>query len=193
MRFARELIFVALVMLIIGLAGKAFGAECHLGPAAVRAANPGSWPSWSHHIGGHIGSKCWYATWPTHGKTQVVEKSSTLNPEKSSPVSSSSTPTSDAWAVVPLDSAATNRRSSTRGSKHERQVVHAILRREGKHATPSYTATPMPSASMGVPLPRARALSPAEVAKLFRDYQEWVTFGSSGPRPVWEQHQNAAP
>src|SRR5258708_4868488 len=193
MMMLRELIFVVVVMLIIGFAGKAFGAECHLGPAAVWADHPGSWASWSHHIGGHTGSKCWYATWPTHGKTQVVEKSSTSNQKKSSAVSSS-TPTSDVWVVDQSGSTATSATPLTRGSKHERRVVHATPMREGKHATPSYTATPAPSArAAAVPLPRARALSSAEIAKLFRDYQEWVTFGSAGSRPVWEQRQNAAP
>src|SRR5882672_12317428 len=106
MRLVRELIVVAVAMLIISLAGKAFGAECYHSAPAVRADHPGAWPSWSRQLAGHVGEKCYFAS--------------------------------------------------------ERKVVHANLMKAGKHNTPSYTATPAPSVSVGVPLPRA---APFELTK----------------------------
>ena len=103
MRMLRDLLFVVAAMSIIVLSGKALGAECYHNAPAVRAANPGAWPSWSQRLPGHAGQRCWFPS--------------------------------------------------------ERKVVHANLMRAGKHTPPSYTtmptSTPAPSASVGVPLPRA--------------------------------------
>jgi hypothetical protein len=125
MRFLRELMLVVAAMVIIGLAGKAWGAECLHSAAAVRAEHPGAWSSWSQRVPGHAGEKCYFAS--------------------------------------------------------ERKVVHASLVRASKH-TPSYTAAPAPSASVGVPFPREAPVlltKEQELERLIPFNERWVALGLS--------------
>jgi hypothetical protein len=86
MRFAGQVILVAVLMFIFGALGKSsgnewngislvastyggvdrngksYGAECYHSAPAVRADHPGAWPSWSQRLSGHAGQKCWFPT-----------------------------------------------------------------------------------------------------------------------------------
>lgn len=122
MRFVYELLLIAALMIVVGIVGRAQGAEinCYHSASAVRAAHPAAWPSWGKRIPGHSGERCWF---PAERK---VLRSVSRN------------------SGVAVD--ATQRFEPTRNKGLAGLAVHSSL---------GMPRSPAPSASAGVPLPRA--------------------------------------